>query len=133
LAKRVLLSLHICLNFLERIPPSHHRCFPTTLRRALIPIERNGGRREALRRSRHPESVKASSSPLQGYNDDGIDDDDIGSGGDIDDDDIGNGSFKNGDNISGKSADDLGGKDGVCQRGQGRHQAARTTAAAAIQ
>jgi hypothetical protein len=82
---------------------------------------------------RHHRLCRKKTRQLQGYNDDGIDDDDIGSGGDIDDDDIGNGSFKNGDNISGKSADDLGGKDGVCQRGQGRHQAARTTAAAAIQ
>jgi len=48
------------------------------------------------KRSPHPVSIKASSSPLQkktrqlqGYNDDGIDDDDIGSGG---------GSSKNGYN-----------------------------------
>jgi len=43
------------------------------------------------------------------------------------------GSIKNGDNISGEKADDLDGKDDICQREQGRHQAARTTAAAAIQ
>jgi len=46
---------------------------------------------------------------------------------------IGGGSSKNGDNISGKSADDLDGKDGVCQREQGLHQPVTTTAAAAIQ